>query len=102
MLGLTDTGRALGKHKLAPKNQSGKTWEGVFGGVVAALAMAALSHYWFFRELPPQMGLAAGTCDDRDRRNSRDLTESAHKAWRRCQGCCEYSSGTWRHTRSAR
>jgi len=46
------TGRALGKHKLAPSISPGKTWEGVVGGVVAALAMGALAHFWFFRELP--------------------------------------------------
>ena len=46
------TGRAIGKHKLAPSISPGKTWEGAAGGVVAALAMAVLAHYWFFRELP--------------------------------------------------
>ncbi len=45
-------GRAFGKHKLAPSISPGKTWEGAIGGVVAALAMAALAHFWFFRELP--------------------------------------------------
>ena len=45
-------GRAFGKHKLAPSISPGKTWEGAVGGVFAALAMAALSHFWFFRELP--------------------------------------------------
>jgi phosphatidate cytidylyltransferase len=45
-------GRALGKHKLAPSISPGKTWEGVFGGVASALAMATLAHFWFFRELP--------------------------------------------------
>lgn len=45
-------GRALGKHKMAPKISPGKTWEGAIGGVVAALAMATLAHFWFFRELP--------------------------------------------------
>ncbi len=45
-------GRAFGKRKLAPSISPGKTWEGVFGGVVAALAMATLAHFWFFRELP--------------------------------------------------
>jgi phosphatidate cytidylyltransferase len=45
-------GRALGKRKLAPSISPGKTWEGAVGGVLAALAMATLAHFWFFRELP--------------------------------------------------
>jgi len=45
-------GRALGKNKLAPAISPGKTWEGAVGGIVAALAMATLAHFWFFRELP--------------------------------------------------
>ena len=46
------TGRAIGKRKLAPKVSPGKTWEGVVGGLAAALALATLAHYWFFKELP--------------------------------------------------
>jgi phosphatidate cytidylyltransferase len=45
-------GRALGKRKLAPSISPGKTWEGAAGGILAALAMATLAHFWFFRELP--------------------------------------------------
>jgi phosphatidate cytidylyltransferase len=45
-------GRAFGKRKLAPSISPGKTWEGAIGGMLAALAMAALAHFWFFRELP--------------------------------------------------
>ena len=50
-------GRAIGKHKLAPKISPGKTWEGVAGGVVAGLALATVAHFWFFRELPLQWAL---------------------------------------------
>ena len=45
-------GRTIGKHKLAPTISPGKTWEGVAGGLVAALALATAAHFWFFRELP--------------------------------------------------
>lgn len=50
-------GRALGKHKLAPSISPGKTWEGAIGGLVSALAMATLAHFWFFRELPLKWAL---------------------------------------------
>ncbi len=50
-------GRAIGKHKLAPKISPGKTWEGLAGGIVAALAFATLAHFWFFRELPLKWAL---------------------------------------------
>jgi phosphatidate cytidylyltransferase len=50
-------GRAFGKHKLAPEISPGKTWEGVAGGLLAGLAMAALAHFWFFRELPLKWAL---------------------------------------------
>jgi phosphatidate cytidylyltransferase len=55
------TGRALGKHKLAPSVSPGKTWEGAAGGMLASLAAAALAHYWFFPELslPAALVLAA-------------------------------------------
>jgi phosphatidate cytidylyltransferase len=50
-------GRAFGKHKLAPTISPGKTWEGVAGGVLAALALAAVAHFWFFQELPLKWAL---------------------------------------------
>lgn len=51
------TGRAIGKHKLAPNISPGKTWEGVAGGMLAALALATVAHFWFFRELPLKWAL---------------------------------------------
>jgi len=50
-------GRAIGKHKLAPKISPGKTWEGVAGGVVAGLGLATVAHFWFFLELPLKWAL---------------------------------------------
>jgi phosphatidate cytidylyltransferase len=50
-------GRAIGRHKLAPTISPGKTWEGVGGGLVAALALATVAHYWFFKELPLKWAL---------------------------------------------
>lgn len=72
------TGRALGRHKLAPKISPGKTWEGALGGMLASLLMAAVAHYWFFPELSLKVALplaalmnALGVLGD--------LTESALK-----------------------
>ena len=40
------TGKAFGKHKLAPRVSPGKTWEGAAGGIAAACLWVVLSARW--------------------------------------------------------
>ncbi len=47
------TGRAIGKHKLAPWLSPGKTWEGLVGGVVASTLSGILLAYLSQRFLQP-------------------------------------------------
>jgi phosphatidate cytidylyltransferase len=40
-------GRRFGRHKLAPRVSPNKTWEGVLGGLAAAILVALAGHAWF-------------------------------------------------------
>jgi phosphatidate cytidylyltransferase len=45
------SGKALGRHRLAPQVSPGKTWEGVAGGLALASVAAAIAAWWF--AMPP-------------------------------------------------
>ncbi len=54
------SGKALGKHKLAPAISPGKTVEGAIGGLVAAAGFGALCTLVFFPELPYKFSIPLG------------------------------------------
>jgi phosphatidate cytidylyltransferase len=62
---MTDTGayyvgRALGRHKLAPRISPGKTIEGAIGGFVMAVVTGVLCKMIFFHEIPITHAIALG------------------------------------------
>jgi phosphatidate cytidylyltransferase len=40
------SGRAFGKHKLAPRVSAGKTWEGVLGAIIGSLVVAGFGYHY--------------------------------------------------------
>ena len=50
------TGRALGRHRMAPRISPGKTWEGAIGGLVGGIGAATIL-VWSF-DLPLELALA--------------------------------------------
>jgi phosphatidate cytidylyltransferase len=53
-------GRALGRHKLAPRTSPGKTWEGFVGGTVATLFVTFVAFYEEQDYLPIWQALVLG------------------------------------------
>jgi phosphatidate cytidylyltransferase len=51
-IGAYAAGRAFGKRKLAPSISPGKSWEGVYGGLVGVALLAVVWTLWADRSLP--------------------------------------------------
>ena len=45
------TGRAFGKHRMAPVISPKKSWEGAAGAIGGSLIGALVAHFWFFQRL---------------------------------------------------
>jgi len=54
------TGRAFGRHKLAPRVSPGKTVEGAIGGLAGNIAAVVIARYWFFPELALSTAIPLG------------------------------------------
>ncbi len=53
------SGKTFGKHKLFPRISPGKTWEGWFGGTLAAILVGyILSRFFLDLNLPQWLGIA--------------------------------------------
>ncbi len=57
-IGAYFTGRAIGRHKLIPWLSPGKTWEGLFGGMITAALVATLGA-WLYRRSFGTTGIGA-------------------------------------------
>ena len=53
-------GRSVGRTRMAPRLSPKKSWEGVAGGLAAAVGGGVLGHLWFFRSLPLAHAVALG------------------------------------------
>jgi phosphatidate cytidylyltransferase len=51
-------GRAIGRHKLAPRLSPGKSWEGSIASVVASLLFGFFYLGWLIPDVPPAMRIA--------------------------------------------
>jgi phosphatidate cytidylyltransferase len=77
------TGRAFGRHKLAPRVSPNKTWEGTIGGLIgAALVGAAGGSWWLVPELGPGWGAFAGVAAS----SAGQLGDLVESLWKRGAG----------------
>ncbi|NVK32679.1 MAG: phosphatidate cytidylyltransferase [Gammaproteobacteria bacterium] len=72
-------GRAFGKHKLAPEVSPKKTWEGMIGGMIAALIWAAFWSPWLYGHGLNKFSIYVAAIVGSSLSVAGDLAESAFK-----------------------